>query len=494
MGGFSNKWSVSPLSTQSQALTSASYSGEIERSLWNRVRAQKDPRVSVIPILEQWVGEGEPVYKPQLQFLIREIKGFKRFHQALEISKWMTDRRYFSLSPSDVAIELELISRVHGLKHAETYFNSISTKLKSANSYGALLNVYVREKCVAKAEATIQKMKEMGWATTSFPYNVLINLYSQIGEHDKIDLVMQEIDALGIPHDKFTLRNLMNAHVQASDILKMEKILQQVENDLDYLIDWKLYSLAANGYLKVGSTEKALSMLKKMEEKLPTGKIDKALEHLITLYAKTGNKSEVYRVWELYNHSTEVSSALYSTMITSLAKMDDVEGAQKIFQEWESRCRNYDFRVLNQLLGAYGKKGLLDRAVTVVKKASEGRTPYASTWNILAEGYVEHKQMDKAVQMFKKALSVGRHGWTPSSIILDACLEYLEGQGDAAGMEEMIVLLKISGSVSQNIYHRLLRTYISTGKSVSGILQQMKIDGFTVNEETQRILEKKPKL
>lgn len=85
MGGFSKKWSVSPLSTQSQALTSASYSGEIEISLLNRVRAEKDPRVSVIPILEQWVGEGEPVDKRQLQFLIREMKGFKRFHHALEV-------------------------------------------------------------------------------------------------------------------------------------------------------------------------------------------------------------------------------------------------------------------------------------------------------------------------------------------------------------------------------------------------------------------------
>ncbi|PQM33570.1 pentatricopeptide repeat-containing protein [Prunus yedoensis var. nudiflora] len=82
----------------------------------------------------------------------------------------------------------------------------------------------------------------------------------------------------------------------------------------------------------------------------------------------------------------------YGCMISSLAKLDDIEGAEKIFEEWESHCTGYyDFRVLNRLLVAYCKKGLFDKAESAVKKAVEGRIPYASTWNVLAIGYTERQ-------------------------------------------------------------------------------------------------------
>lgn len=92
----------------------------------------------------------------------------------------MTDRRYFKLSPVDVALRMELIHRVHGLEAAEYYFNNISNNLKTDRIYGALLSGYVREKSVEKAEAIMQKIREMDMAVSSFPYNMLINLYSQM--------------------------------------------------------------------------------------------------------------------------------------------------------------------------------------------------------------------------------------------------------------------------------------------------------------------------
>ena len=66
--------------------------------------------------------------------------------------------------------------------------------------------------------------------------------------------------------------------------------------------------------------------------------------------------------------------------------------------------------------------------------------------------------MPKAVEMLKKALSVGRNGWMPNPVTLEACLDYLKGQGDSKGMEEIIGLLKQLGSFDQDIYKKLLRT------------------------------------
>ncbi|KAE8645769.1 hypothetical protein Csa_020441 [Cucumis sativus] len=453
------------------------------------------PKISVVPVLEKWVGDGRAIGKPELQYLVHLMKDSRRFNHALEISQWMTDRRYLSLSPSDAAVRLDLIHSVHGLEHAENYFNSISIRLKTSNVYGALLGCYVREKSLEKAEAIMQEMRKMGIATTSFAYNVLINLYAQIGQHDKIDLLIEEMKTKGIPQDIYSIRNLCAAYVAKADISGMEKILKRIEEDSELKADWTIYSIAANGYLTAGLETEALSMLKKTEEKVRPNTNKFAFKFLLSLYERTGHKNEVYRVWNTFKPLTKETCVPYALMITSLAKLDDIEGAERIFQEWESKCTVYDFRVLNRLLVAYCRKGLLDKAESVVNQAVVERTPFRSTWSILATGYAEYGHMSKAVEMLKKAILVGRQNWKPKQgDILEACLDYLEKQGDAETMDEIVRLCKSSGTVMKEMYYRLLRTSIAGGKPVISILEQMKMDGFAADEEVDKILGSKTNL
>ncbi|XP_022969060.1 pentatricopeptide repeat-containing protein At2g20710, mitochondrial-like [Cucurbita maxima] len=457
-------------------------------ALLDKILTIRDPKISVIPVLEKWVGDGRAIGKQELQSLVRLMKSFRRFNHALEISRWMTDRRYFNLSSSDAAMRLDLIRIVHGLEHAEHYFNSISSQLRTSNAYGALLCSYVRERSVEKAEAIMQEMRKLGFATTSFPYNVLINLYAQVGQHHKIDLLIQEMEMKGIPQDIYTVRNLSAAYVANADISGMEKILKRIEENSEFRADWRIYSIAASGYLSAGLETEALSMLKKMEEKIPPRKNKSAFEFLLSLYERTGRKDELYRVWSTFKSSIKQIDVPYALMITSLVKLDDIEGAERIFQEWESKCTFYDFRVLNRLLVAYCRKGLFDKAESLVNRAVMGRTPYASTWSVLAMGYVEHGLMSKAVEMLKRAMLVGRQDWKPNQDILEACLNYLEEQGDGETMEEMIRLCRSSGTVTKEMYYRSLRTSIAGGKPVLSILNQMEMDGFSADEEVHKIL------
>ncbi|GLT69129.1 hypothetical protein SLA2020_413050 [Shorea laevis] len=458
------------------------------QSLFHRIKTIRNPKISVLPVLEQWVKGGRSIGKLELQHLVRMMRESQRYGHALEISQWMTDRRYFILSPSDIAIRLDLIHKVHGLEHAENFFNKVSNNLKTSKVYGALLKCYVQEKSVNKAEDVMEKMRKMGVIASSFPYNWLISLYAHSGECDKIDILVQEMERKGFPQDTYTMTNRMAAYVAASNIFGMEKILNQMEDSPEFVVGWKLYSIAALGYQKVGSIERSIKMLRKMEEMMPLRRRP-ALDFLLTLYANIGEKDELLRVWKTFNPAKEQMDELYCHMITSLAKLDDLEGAEKIFEEWESQCTMYDFRVLNRLLVAYCRIGLLEKAEVVVTKAVEGRTPYASTWNILAMGYMEQKQMAKAVEMLKKAMSVARGGWRPHPTTLTAaCLDYLEEKGDVEVADEIIRFFQHSGPLTRDIYHRLLRSCIKAGKSVSEVLDQMKMDGFDTDEETEKIL------
>ncbi|KAG5233367.1 pentatricopeptide repeat-containing protein [Salix suchowensis] len=426
---FSTKTPTKPLSSSDSC------------TLCRRIEAIRDPRASIVPVLDQWVKEGNNVDKYQLVSLVRLMKDYKRFNHALEVSEWMTGRRFLTFTTEDAAVRLELIQRVRGLEEAENYFNKLSVKLKTKYTYGAILNGCVREKSVQKAEAVIQEMREGGMATSSFPYNILIILYSKTGDLDKIPPLVKEMERNGIDRDKYTLRNLVVASVAASDISGVERILKLTEENPELGLDWKLYAMAADAYLKIGSIDTALTMLVKLEKLMAFRKKKAVFNFLLSLYAKTGNKHELYRIWNLYKPSSESMETSYRCMIDSLTKLDDIEGAEKIFEEWESQCTMYDFRVLNGLLVAYCNRGLLEKAEAAIEKAVQGRTPYASTWHVMAKGYAEHDQIPKAVEMLKRAVNVGR-GWKPDPILVNTCLEYLEGQGDTEEMNEFIRMVK----------------------------------------------------
>ncbi|KAK9150101.1 hypothetical protein Syun_008410 [Stephania yunnanensis] len=465
-------------------------------TLQKRVLSIIDPRLQSF---QSWRNGSKKAtqWRRKIQTLIQRARNYRRPNHALELSQWMSDRRYFTLTENDIAIRLSLIYEVHGLEHAEKYFSSVPKQLKCVYPYGALLQCYVKEKSVEKAEDLMREMVEMDLVKDAFAYNMLVNLYAQTRQYGKIDSMMDEMDRKGIPQDKFTLNNLLSASASASDIEGMEKVLNQMEEDPDMFVDWNSYVIACNGYLKVGSTDKALPMLKKIEEMIDTRRTKIGFEYLLSLYASAGQKDDVYRIWKLMKSRGNLRSASYSCIIESLSRLNDIEGAEKILAEWESSCTGYDFRVLNRLVAAYCQNGLLEKAESVVRKAVEkvvecGRVPYASTWNILALGYLKNKQIVKAVEMSKNSMQVGRRGWKPNPDIVNSCMDYFEAQRDVEGAIDFCRLVTKSGALTREVYHSLLRTHIAADRPVLDILDQMESAGFSADEETKKILEKMP--
>ncbi|KAJ0089364.1 hypothetical protein Patl1_32857 [Pistacia atlantica] len=53
-------------------------------ALYRRISPIGNSRVSIVPLLDQWVEEGRPVDKEQLQSFIKELRSYRRFRHALE--------------------------------------------------------------------------------------------------------------------------------------------------------------------------------------------------------------------------------------------------------------------------------------------------------------------------------------------------------------------------------------------------------------------------
>lgn len=133
-------------------------------------------------------------------------------------------------------------------------------------------------------------------------------------------------------------------------------------------------------------------------------------------------------------------------MISSLVKLDDFDGAEKIFEEWESEYSAYDSQVPNVLISSYSERGLLEKAEFHVNRLIKGgKEPSATMWSALASGHQRNKQMEKSVEAVKKAILASTSQWKPNYLILAACVEYLERKGDKIEGDEILRLLKECG-------------------------------------------------
>lgn len=54
-------------------------------SLYKRISPLGDPKISIVPVLDEWRGEGNYTSKEELFRMIKELIKYKRFGHALEV-------------------------------------------------------------------------------------------------------------------------------------------------------------------------------------------------------------------------------------------------------------------------------------------------------------------------------------------------------------------------------------------------------------------------
>ncbi|KAL8188756.1 hypothetical protein R6Q57_029776 [Mikania cordata] len=411
-------------------------------ALYKRISpVELNARDSIVPFLDQWVQEGNNIIADELKNMIKVFRNHNRYSQALQLSEWMTNRSYLDQSPGNIAVHMDLISRVHGLEQAEKFFNTIPDTSKNFKVYGTLLNCYAFKKSLEKAEITMEKMKQLGYMTT-LSYHSMLNLYSKTKIYDKLVKLVEEMKTTGVRYHRTTYYILLNAYA-SFDIKAMENLLGYMETNSELTLDWHVYIIAAKGYLNFGQNEKSLEMLKKSEQLVHENANGSAYEILLTMYANLAKKDHVYRMWDLYKKiRSKVNNKGYHYMASSLVKLDDIEGAERILAEWESKTTLFDFWVVNILVNGYSKKGDWKKAEDYVERLVRmGKQPPKSTWDCLATAYCKYREMDKAVDAMKKAISCYDDRWQINQVTLIACVKYLEEKGDMGVAKEFAKLI-----------------------------------------------------
>lgn len=377
-----------------------------------------------------------------------------------QISQWMIKKCHSGLRPGDFSVHLDLISKVHGLSEAEKYFESIPDGKQSFELYSSLLNCFASNNFVEKAEKHMQLMNDLGYMKGPLSYNVMLSMYSKMKMYEKLDNLMEEMKEKGIDYDGYTYVIRLNAYASASDIEGMENLLIKMEVDPIVMKEWNWYITAANGYLVAGLREKAVKALKTSKEYITDDNMKTAYEILIGLYAKLGNKDDVQKLWSSYNSMKKIHNSGYLIMISSLAKLDDVDGAENIYRDWNLGSKTcFDIRVPNLMISVYATHGNLEKAKAVLDGLTQGgKDPNASSWERLAVGHSTFHEMEEAVDSYTKALQLPRPTpwWKPAAKHLTGCFNFLIQKGGLKMAEEIAKLLKERGYISTNSWSELL--------------------------------------
>lgn len=389
------------------------------------------------------------------------------------------------MSPGDVAYRLELITKVKGLESAVAYFGGLPVQLKKSQCYGSLLKCYAEAQRVEEAEKLFAEMQEMG-TMNSYPYNVMMKLYLESGQIERVHTMYQAMEESGIKPDVFSVNILLKVYAAAEDLNRIEEVLEKTDPKL---MTWHSHAIVAGVFMKAGLQGRALQAIEESEKRihLKDGRV--AYGFLLSRCADLGMRSEVDRIWNAYKSKVPMCNSMYMCRISALLQLNDIDGAEKAFREWESRYVHHDIRLTNLLLNGYCAKGLMEKAEALVDEAiTKGRAPYANTWYKLAGGFFDDGQVSKAVDLTRKALASASSGWEPDLTNVLMSLEHFTEQKNVEAAEEMASQLRNLVPLTRDVYHGLLKTYVHAGQPVSDLLDRMNKDGFEADEETDRII------
>ncbi|KAG7598495.1 Pentatricopeptide repeat [Arabidopsis suecica] len=457
-------------------------------TLNHRITDALHRNAQIIPVLEQWRQQGNQVNPSHVRVIIKKLRDSDQPLQALQVSEWMSKEKICNLIPEDFAARLHLIENVVGLEEAEKFFESIPKNSRDDSVYTTLLNSYARsDKNLCKAEATFQKMRELGLLSRPSPSNAMISLYSALKDREKVEEILREMKDNDVEADSITVNTVLKLYSALCDVTAMEKFLNKWEGIHGIKLEWLTTLDMAKAYLRTRSSGNAIKMLRLTEELVDRNSLKSAYDHLMKLYGEAGKREEVLRIWNLYKTNIgQRDNNGYRTVIRSLLKVDDIFGAEEIYKVWESLSLEFDIRIPTMLASGYRERGMTEKAEKLInsktikdRKMNKPVTPLLEQWGdqmkpsdlkCLIKNLHDSNQFSKALQVSE---------WMGEKRV---CNLYSEDYAARIYLTENVLGLEKAEKYFENIpenmkdysvYVALLSSYAKSDKNLENMVEEI---------------------
>lgn len=280
----------------------------------------------------------------------------------------------FSYNPSEDALRVEV-----DLKKTEHHYEYLTVEFEGLTAESAVCAIkWADHQIPFTIEADVhnivlasfreQLQTKAGWSWQGWNEAANYCLTNNINHKEALGWATRSAFMTPTPQNLITKAQLTGKVKAADDEAKAQKIaLETLESDLNSLpCTWKEYNAAANYAMRNKSYDQALAWSEKSVEMHP---------NMTNMMAK----SQI------------------------LASKGDEKGAAKvktaaIERGSNAELNNYGYQLLNQ--------GKTAEAVAVFEANTQKNPSDPNVWDSLGEGYLTHGQKDKAIEAFKKSLSM----------------------------------------------------------------------------------------
>ncbi|KAH7677315.1 TPR-like protein [Dioscorea alata] len=437
----------------------------------------ESPRLSINSALDKWVEEGNALGRNEISTVMLNLRKWKFYGKALQFVEWLESNKRLDFTERDYASYVDLIAKVHGIQKAEKYIEKIPKSLRGEVIYRTLLANCVAAGNIKKSEEVFNKIRDLGFPITTFASNQLLLLYKRV-DRKKIADVLLLMEKENVKPSLFTYGLLIDTKGRANDISGMEQIVETMKAE-GMEPDLNIQAMLAKHYIFGGLKEKAESVLKEMEgDDIKENRY--ACKALLPLYAALGKAEDVERVWKVCQSHPRLDECLAA--IDAWGKLDNVENAEKVFEDLMRTWKRPSSKYYNALLKVYANHKLLSKGKELAKRMSDNGCRIGPlTWDALVKLYVESGEVEKADSILQKASQQNQIKPLYSSYL--TVLDQYAKRGDIHNAEKIFHRLKQIGYAGRmRQYQALLQAYINAKTPAYGFRDRMKADNMFPNK------------
>ncbi|KAL6494584.1 hypothetical protein OROGR_031384 [Orobanche gracilis] len=338
---------------------------DVKDDLKSRVFRVRLPKRSVTNVLQKWISEGNEITISDLRSISRDLRRSQRYKHALEISEWMISHDEYSLSDSDYAIRINLITQVFGIDAAERYFEGLPSLAKTNETYTALLHSYAGLKLIEKAEQLYERMKGSDLPLSAITFNELMTLYISVGQLEKVSLVVKEMKCQNVTPDLFTYNLWVSSCAAALQVEDVKNILDEMCTDLGCDESWIIYMKLAKIYIVAGQLENSdMGSLVESEKGVVTQRELISYDFLVILYGSLGNKERLDQIWKSLRMTRQkMTGRNYICVLSSYLMLGHLNEVGEIIDQWkQSTTSDFSLSMCEKVVEAFKEVGMTDKA------------------------------------------------------------------------------------------------------------------------------------